>query len=117
MTIKENNIIMNPQDNYTIHHKKLLDGHYECADRIVLNDYFPLGQLDGDFRHGGADSTVLTTAWTNNICRTWPAETAAAREAGPRKMQCRSSIVCPVPASTNWHKYICHKIGIIRYCF
>src|SRR5210317_1661425 len=50
MTFKENNIIMNQQDDFTLYHKKLLDGHYDCIDRIVLNGYFPLGQQGGGFR-------------------------------------------------------------------
>ena len=50
MTFKENNIIMNQQDDFTLYHKELLDGHYDCVDRIVLNGYFPLGQQGGGFR-------------------------------------------------------------------
>ena len=41
---------MNQQDDFTGYHKKLLDGHYDCVDRIVLNGYFPLGQQGGGFR-------------------------------------------------------------------
>jgi DNA-binding transcriptional ArsR family regulator len=50
MTFKENNIIMQQQDDLTLYHKDLLDGHYDCVDRIVLNGYFPLGQQGGGFR-------------------------------------------------------------------
>jgi hypothetical protein len=50
MTFKENSIIMQPQDDFTRYHKKLLDGRYDCVDRIVLNGYFPLGQQAGGFR-------------------------------------------------------------------
>ena len=28
---------MNQQDDFTLYHKKLLDGHYDCVDRILLN--------------------------------------------------------------------------------
>ena len=41
---------MQQQDDFTRYHKKLLDGHYDCVDRIVLNGYFPLGQQSGGFR-------------------------------------------------------------------
>jgi len=41
---------MNQQDNFTIYPNKLLDGHYDCVDRIALNGYFPLGQQGGGFR-------------------------------------------------------------------
>jgi hypothetical protein len=49
MTFKQNNI-MQPQDNFSRYHKNLLDGRYDCVDRIVLNAYFPLGQQGGGFR-------------------------------------------------------------------
>ncbi len=41
---------MNPQDDFTLYHKDLLDGHYDCVDRIVINGYFPMGQQGGGFR-------------------------------------------------------------------
>ena len=41
---------MQQQDDFTLYHKKLLDGRYDCVDRIVLNGYFPLGQQGGGFR-------------------------------------------------------------------
>jgi DNA-binding transcriptional ArsR family regulator len=50
MTFKENTIIMQPQDDFTLYHKNLLDGRYDCVDRIVLNGYFPLGHQGGGFR-------------------------------------------------------------------
>jgi hypothetical protein len=50
MTFKENTIIMQQQDNFSLYYQKLLDGRYDCVDRIVLNGYFPLGQQAGGFR-------------------------------------------------------------------
>ena len=53
---------MQPQDDFSLYHKKLLDGRYDCVDRIVLNGYFPLGQQGGGFRtwwrnlHGSDDN-------------------------------------------------------------
>ena len=59
MTFKENTITMHTQDDFTLYHKDLLDGHYDCVDRIVLNgrrqDYGPRGlllcpQVSSDFK-------------------------------------------------------------------
>ena len=41
---------MHTLDDFTLYHKDLLDGHYDCVDRIVLNGYFPMGQQGGGFR-------------------------------------------------------------------
>jgi hypothetical protein len=41
---------MQQQDNFSLYYQKLLDGRYDCVDRIVLNGYFPLGQQAGGFR-------------------------------------------------------------------
>lgn len=50
-------------DDFTEYHKELLDGRYDCTDRIVLNGYFPLGQQGGGFRFWwrsltGSDATL-----------------------------------------------------------
>ena len=41
---------MEQVDDFSAYHDELLDGHYDCVDRIVLNGYFPLGQQGGGFR-------------------------------------------------------------------
>ena len=41
---------MEQLDDFSAYHEALLDGHYDCVDRIVLNGYFPLGQQGGGFR-------------------------------------------------------------------
>lgn len=38
-------------DDFTQYYEELLEGCYDCVDRIVLNGYFPLGQQGGGFRH------------------------------------------------------------------
>lgn len=38
-------------DDFTRYHAELLDGRYDCVDRIVLNGFFPLGQQGGGFRY------------------------------------------------------------------
>ncbi len=35
---------------FLCYHEELLDGRYDCVDRIVLNGYFSLGQQGGGFR-------------------------------------------------------------------
>jgi hypothetical protein len=41
---------MNEADDFSTYHEDLLDGQYDCVDRIVLNGYFALGQQGGGFR-------------------------------------------------------------------
>jgi len=43
------------KDDFTEYYEELLDGHYDCVDRIVLNGYFPLGQQGADFATGGGN--------------------------------------------------------------
>jgi hypothetical protein len=37
-------------DRFSDQYADLLEGQYDCVDRIVLNAYFPLGQKAGGFR-------------------------------------------------------------------
>jgi hypothetical protein len=41
---------MNPPDELSRYYAELLEGTYDCVDRIVLNAYFPLGQTGGGLR-------------------------------------------------------------------
>jgi hypothetical protein len=41
---------MNTPDDFSQYHLELLDGIYDCVDRIVLNAFFPLGQTGGGMR-------------------------------------------------------------------
>lgn len=38
---------MNAPDEFSTYCADLLEGSYDCVDRIVLNAYFPLGQTGG----------------------------------------------------------------------
>ena len=54
---------METHDEFSSYHADLLDGSYDCVDRILLNGYFPLGQQGGGFRHWwrqltGSDATL-----------------------------------------------------------
>lgn len=54
---------MDQQDDFSQYYHDLLEGQYDCVDRIVLNGYFPLGQQGGGFRHWwrkltGSDKTL-----------------------------------------------------------
>lgn len=37
-------------DQFSDYYSELLDGTYDCVDRIILNAYFPMGQAAGGFR-------------------------------------------------------------------
>ncbi len=41
---------MNTLDEFTEYHAELLDGGYDCMDRLVLNAYFPVGMTGGGVR-------------------------------------------------------------------
>ena len=41
---------MVPKDDFTEYYEELLEGLYDCVDRIVLNGYFPFGQQGGGVR-------------------------------------------------------------------
>jgi hypothetical protein len=54
-------------DDFSRRYGDLLDGSYDCVDRVVLNAYFPLGHNPGGFRcwwrrlHGGSDDQLDDT--------------------------------------------------------
>ena len=70
------------------HYSDLLDGSYDCVDRIVLNDYFRLAYSAGGFRrwwrrlHGGSNGGALQPpgAWLRKS-----AYPAALEPVGPRR--------------------------------
>ena len=41
---------MKLSDEFSVSHRELLEGGYDCVDRIVLNGYLPLGHTGGGFR-------------------------------------------------------------------
>ena len=54
---------MEPIDEFTSYHEELLDGSYDCVDRIVVNAYFEFAQSAGGFRSWwrmlwGSDETL-----------------------------------------------------------
>jgi hypothetical protein len=42
---------MKLHDDFSDYYQELLEGRYDCPDRIVLTGYYPLGQTGGGFRH------------------------------------------------------------------
>lgn len=54
---------MKQHDEFSDYYEDLLEGRYDCVDRIVVNGYFPLGQQGGGCRHWwrkltGSDETL-----------------------------------------------------------
>src|SRR5690348_11035627 len=52
-----------PADELSSYYASLLEGSYDCIDRIVVNAYYPLGQTGGGIRHWwrvwkGSDKTL-----------------------------------------------------------
>jgi hypothetical protein len=54
-------------DDFTERYGDLIDGSYDCVDRIVLNAFFSIGHNPGGFRcwwrqlHGGSDDQLDDT--------------------------------------------------------
>lgn len=53
---------MQQADDLSTYYEELLEGRYDCVDRMLLNGYFPLGQQGGGFRNWwreltGSDAT------------------------------------------------------------
>ena len=54
-------------DDFTERYGDLINGSYDCVDRVVLNAYYPLGHNPGGFRcwwrrlHGGSDGQLDDT--------------------------------------------------------
>jgi hypothetical protein len=42
---------MNPTDELSSYYAELLEGTYDCVDRVVFNAYFPMGQTGGGAPH------------------------------------------------------------------
>lgn len=42
---------MNPRDEFSRYYAELIQGSYDCVDRIVVNAYFPMGQTGGGMRY------------------------------------------------------------------
>src|SRR2546425_9727400 len=54
---------MRVSDEFTNYYEELLEGHYDCVDRIVVNAYFEFAQSAGGFRSWwrtlmGSDETL-----------------------------------------------------------
>jgi hypothetical protein len=43
-------MVMKHKDKLCLHHKDILEGTYDCVDRLVLNGYYPLGHSPGGMR-------------------------------------------------------------------
>jgi hypothetical protein len=48
---------MKEDDDFSCYYQQLLEGRYDCVDRIVLNGYFPRGHSAGGFRSWWRDLT------------------------------------------------------------
>lgn len=92
---------MRAQDELTRRNKALLEGSYDCVDRVVLNAYMPICHSPGGFRcwwrawHEGSDAELDDTHLV-----AWPGASAAACGAGPLPRASPSPTARRVSAST-----------------
>src|ERR1700688_3487380 len=73
-------------DGFSQYYAELLQGAYDCVDRIVLNAFYPLGQTGGGVARGGDACTATIRISTMNICAKWrgPFRAASMRSAPTR---------------------------------
>jgi hypothetical protein len=45
-------------DQFSALYQDLLEGSYDCVDRVVLNAYFSMGQPEAAFALGGGSCTA-----------------------------------------------------------
>jgi hypothetical protein len=64
-------VAMNTPDDLSQYYAELLEGIYDCADRMVLNAYFPLGQTGVACEVGGDVCVVTITIWMITTCVRW----------------------------------------------
>ena len=57
---------MQGKDDFTDYYSELLEGDYDCVDRIVINAYYPMGwaRLQEVFEPGGGPWMGRMSAWT-----------------------------------------------------
>ncbi len=109
-------------DAFAAHNSELLDGQYDCVDRIVLNAYYILGQTPGGFRtwwrqlHGN-DKNLTETAVMRYAGRFARRVRAYAEENGIPVLQCgkgdrKHEVAEPyVPANPNYRGVFCILYG------
>jgi hypothetical protein len=56
---------MSADEQFSGYYADLLEGRYDCVDRLVVNAYFAMGQT------GGGGFMVMTANLTIIICVTW----------------------------------------------
>ncbi len=103
---------MIPSDEFSRYHAELLEGAYDCVDRLVLNAFFPLGQTGGGLRSWwrrlrGDDST-LDDAHLREMAGTFSRRLRAFCVQNAIPIAGRK----PVNANTDWPGLICrHRLN------
>src|SRR5262249_31350739 len=107
---------MNTPDDLSQYYAELLEGIYDCVDRIVLNAFFPMGQTGGGMRSWwrnlhGYDSQ-LDDKPRSELARHSPAACMRSAESkGSRSWRRYRGIV-----STSWPSRTCPRIRHLAAC-
>src|SRR5215467_943988 len=62
---------MTVPDTFSAYYADLLQGTYDCLDRIVLNAFYPLGRPPVGCALGGDTCMAMTRNSTTIVCATW----------------------------------------------
>src|SRR5215469_15588635 len=88
---------MNTPDDFSRYHAELLDGIYDCVDRIVLNAFFSMGQTGGGMR-------TAARSWTSYLsCSNACARCSSASSVRCRQRTLRSWTKAPLSVGAHQH--------------
>jgi hypothetical protein len=107
---------MNSPDNFSQYHAELLDGIYDCVERIVLNAFYPWGRPAVACAAGGEDFTGTTRNWMTSICARWQAHSPAACTPSAPNKGFPSSRRDPGSEGTSWPSRTCPRIRPLAAC-
>src|SRR6266581_6947056 len=103
-------------DALSEHYADLLEGSYDCVDRLVLNAYFRLGHSGGGFRTWWQKLYGRKSIWTTRTSCAWLAASAVVCELSPKPETFRWSTANEARGNTRSPKSICPAIPGSRGC-
>jgi hypothetical protein len=101
---------MNTPNDFSQYYAELLEGTYDCVDRIVLNAFFPMGQTGGGMRSWWRQLQGDDSNWMTSICARWQGHSPAGCMRSAASKGFRLSRHDPASESMNWLRRTCPRI-------
>src|SRR5262250_3190014 len=108
---------MTVPDTFSAYYADLLQGSYDCLDRIVLHAFYPLGNPEVGCALGGGAYRATIQSLTMLICVRWRGPFHAASRPSARSRSFRSLRRKLATENMNWRKRTYPKIRIFADCF